>query len=596
MNAAAAMPRDGSVGHPLNRPPSLDHDTEINREEPVDRWLHAAIGTMSGGFSPMGLAEAWFDWAAHLSVSPARMAEIALVGGEEASRLAALTLRAASNAGDPVPDQSAPPQDKRFRHPGWSQWPFILYAQTLLAQERCLDEMSSNIHGATPHHLAMLRFVGRQALDCIAPSNSPFTNPEVIHATIETGGRNLARGALFALEDWQRALAGRRPVGADAFVPGETVALTKGRIVHRNRLAEVIQYEPTTTEVHPEPILIIPAWIMKYYILDLRPENSLVKHLVDQGFTVFMISWKNPTSADRDLGLDDYRQLGIMPALNAALTAAGAKKAHAVGYCIGGTLLGLTAAVMARDLDERLQTLTFLAAQTDFREAGELKLFIDESQLAILDDMMAQTGVLEASRMAGMFNLLRSNDLIWSRMISRYLLGQRQPLSDIAAWSTDATRMPASMHSEYLRKLYLNNDLAEGRFVVDGEPVSLRDIRRPVFAVGTEWDHVAPWRSVFKLHSLMDAEVTFALTNGGHNQGIVSPPGRVDRHVRIATTGEHDRHQGPDRWLERASYHEGSWWPHWFEWLSRHSGPAVPARIIAPADGDDAAPGPYVFG
>lgn len=496
-----------------------------------------------------------------------------------------------------VPCRRSLPHDKRFRHPGWSQSPFALYVEALLALERLLDDATSDVHGATAHHLAMLRFVGRQALDLVAPSNSPLTNPEVIDATIGSGGRNLVRGTVFALEDWHRAVTAKRPVGADAFIPGRTVALTKGHVVLRTRLAEVIRYEPTTETIQPEPVVIVPAWIMKYYIFDLQPENSLVRHLVEQGFTVYMISWKNPDYSDRDIRLDDYRKLGVMPALNAALTISRAQKVHAVGYCIGGTLLALTAAVMARDLDERLQTLTFLAAQTDFREAGELKLFIDESQLAILDDMMAERGVLEASQMAGTFNLLRSNDLIWSRMIRNYLLGRRQPLTDIAAWSTDATRMPAGMHSEYLRKLYLNNDLAEGRFMVDGAPVSLRDIRRPIFAVGTEWDHVAPWRSVFKLHSLTDAEVTFALTNGGHNQGIVSPPGRPDRHVRIATTREHERHQGPDHWLARASYRDGSWWPHWFAWLSRHSGHRQPAL---PSDGVeqriDPAPGRFVLG
>jgi polyhydroxyalkanoate synthase len=360
----------------------------------------------------------------------------------------------------------------------------------------------------------------------------------------------------------------------------------------------VIQYEPTTDTIHPEPVLIVPAWIMKYYILDLRPENSLVKHLVDQGFTVFMISWKNPDENDRDLSLDDYRVLGVMPALAAALEVSGARKVHAAGYCIGGTLLALTAATMARNCDDRLQTVTFLAAQTDFREAGELSLFVDESELAILDDMMAERGVLEASRMAGTFNLLRSNDLIWSRMIRNYLLGQREPFTDITAWSTDATRMPAGMHSEYLRKFYLNNDLAEGRFMVEGQPVSLLDISGPIFAVGTEWDHVAPWRSVFKLHSLLEADITFALTNGGHNQGIISPPGRDDRHVRIATTGHHARHPGPERWLENAAYHEGSWWPHWVDWLAQHSGAAMLSSVFrngsaAPSLGE--APGLFVL-
>ncbi|MGO4672884.1 PHA/PHB synthase family protein [Bosea sp. 2YAB26] len=581
---------------PPEAPPQQDR---LGPEEPLDRFLHAGIGRMAAGFSPMGLAEAWFDWAVHLSVSPARMAEIAITGLSEASRLAELNVQMLTKGGECSPCEHSLPQDKRFRHPSWRQWPFALFAESLLACERTLDEASRHIHGSTEHHMALLRFVGRQALDLVAPSNFPMTNPEVLDATLKSGGSNLVRGASFALEDLQRLLARQPPVGAEAFVPGHTLAITPGRVVHRTPLAEIIQYAPATPAVHAEPVVIIPAWIMKYYILDLRPQNSLVKHLVDAGFTVFMVSWKNPSAADRDVGLDDYRVQGVLPAFATALAITGARRAHAVGYCIGGTLLGLAAAAMARDYDDRIETLTFLAAQTDFRQAGELSLFVDESQLAILDDMMSEQGILEASRMASTFHLLRSNDLIWSRMIRHYLLGQREPMGDVAAWSTDATRMPSRMHSEYLRSLYLNNDLAEGRLLVDGHPVSLRDIRRPIFAVGTEWDHVAPWRSVFKLHMLTDAEVTFALTNGGHNQGIVSPPSRADRHVRIATAKMHERHQGPEHWLQAAEYHEGSWWPHWFAWLALHSSSQTSRPQSVATPGDEAlgpAPGLYVHG
>ncbi|MFN3673148.1 MAG: PHA/PHB synthase family protein, partial [Bosea sp. (in: a-proteobacteria)] len=552
---------------PLVLAPESNEQAPLH-EPPLDRALHAAIGQLSAGFSPMGLAEAWFDWAVHLSVSPARLGEIGFAAAAELGRLAQLGVRMASQDGACAPCEHSLPQDKRFRHPSWQRWPYALYAEGLLGAERMLDEATHGVHGATGHHLAMLRFVGRQALDLVAPSNYLATNPEVIERTVKERGFNLARGAAFAIEDWQRLIDRKKPVGAEAYAPGRTVALTPGRVVHRTPLAEIIQYDPTTAQVQAEPILIIPAWIMKYYILDLQQQNSLVKHLVEAGFTVFMISWKNPDAGDRDVSFADYRSHGVLPALSTALRISGARRAHLVGYCIGGTLLGIAAAAMARDLDDRAQSLTFLAAQTDFTEAGELKLFVDDSQLAIMDDMMAASGVLEGSRMSGMFHLLRSNDLIWSRMIRAYLMGERERVTDVAAWSQDATRMPGRMHSEYLRSLYLHNDLAEGRFLVDGRPVSLHDIGRPIFAVGTEWDHVAPWRSVFKLHGLTDAEITFVLTNGGHNQGIVAPPSRTDRHCRIATAQPQDRHRGPRRWLELASYHEGSWWPHWFDWLA----------------------------
>ncbi|WP_186417371.1 alpha/beta fold hydrolase [Bosea sp. CS1GBMeth4] len=581
--APAALPAE------LRRPP-----LEADGGEPrADQLLHAAIGRSFAGFSPMGLAEAWYDWALHMAVSPGRITELARQGLKEVVRLGELA--ASTNASVCAPCERSLPQDKRFRHPSWQKWPYALYAESLLAAERLWDEATRDVHGATAHHLAQLNFVGRQTLDLLAPSNWPWSNPEVVEATVREHGFNLLRGAAFALEDAAHLARHEGPPEVRRFRPGKDVALTPGKVVHRTPLAEIIQYSPSTETVQAEPVLIVPAWIMKYYILDLRPENSLIRHLVDQGFTVFVVSWKNPGIEDRDLALDDYRRAGVLPAIAAALAATGASRLHAVGYCIGGTLLALTAAAMARDLDGRLASLTFLAAQVDFREAGELRLFIDESQLAILDDIMAEDGVLEAARMAGTFHLLRSNDLIWSRMVRTYLLGKREEMTDIAAWSADATRMPARMHSEYLRAFYLNNDLAEGRFRVEGEPVSLRDIHIPIFAVGTEHDHVAPWRSVYKLHRLADADVTFVLADAGHNRGIVAPPSQADRHFNIGTMLAHDRHVTAEQWLAGATLRKGSWWPAWFGWLAGQSSGTVPARDVADR-GLGAAPGRYVHG
>ena len=362
---------------------------------------------------------------------------------------------------------------------------------------------------------------------------------------------------------------------------------------------ELIQYEPATAEVRPEPILIVPAWIMKYYILDLSPSNSLVHYLRQQGFTVFMISWKNPGLDERDLGMEDYHALGPIAALEAISRIVPDRQVHSVGYCLGGTLLAATAAAMARDGDDRLKTLTFLAAQTDFTEAGELTLFISESQVAFLEDMMWEQGYLDGSQMAGAFHMLRSNDLIWSRLIRDYLMGERQAISDMMAWNADATRMPYRMHSEYLRKLFLNNDLAEGRFGVAGRPVALSDIRVPVFAVGTEIDHVAPWRSVYKFNLTMDTEVTFMLTSGGHNAGIVSEPGHPRRHYRVSSRTDTDRYIDPDMWLKHTAAKEGSSWPEWVRWLEARSGDArAPPAMGAPQRGlwplvD--APGTYVL-
>ena len=349
-----------------------------------------------------------------------------------------------------------------------------------------------------------------------------------------------------------------------------------------------------------EPVVIAPAWIMKYYILDLQPENSLIKHLVDSGFTVFCISWRNPTSRDRDVGFDDYRREGLMPAISAALAITGAERAHLVGYCVGGTLAAIAAAGMARDNDDRLQSLTLFAAQTDFTEPGELGLFIDDSQLALLEDVMFEQGVLELSQMAGTFHLMRSNDLVWSRVINHYLMGEPEKADDISAWSSDTTRMPYRMHSEYLRTLFLNNDLAEGRFKLSGRRIALQDIRLPVFVVGAERDHVSPWRSAFKIHYLTGAEITFALANGGHNRGIVAPPGESGRYFRISTTGAKGRRPDPHAWAASVQRHEHSWWLAWFDWLSARS-----SRLVAPPPlGSesagfaplDPAPGDYVRG
>ncbi|HEU5478821.1 MAG TPA: alpha/beta fold hydrolase, partial [Candidatus Tumulicola sp.] len=387
------------------------------------------------------------------------------------------------------------------------------------------------------------------------------------------GQQNLA-------EDWERDISGKKPVGAEKFVVGRDVAVTPGKVIYRNRLIELIQYAPATGKVRPEPVLVVPAWIMKYYILDLSPRSSLVKYLVDQGFTVFMISWKNPGPDDRDLAFDDYRALGVMAALDAVSTIVPQRAVHGVGYCLGGTLLAIAAAAMARDDDNRLATLTFFAAQFDFTEAGELTLFINESQIAFLEDTMWEQGFLDAREMAGAFALLRSNDLVWSRMVRAYLIGERAPMTDLMAWNADATRMPYRMHTEYLRDLFLGNDLAEGRFEAGGRPVALTDIRAPVFAVATQTDHVAPWRSVYKTHLLLDTEVTFLLTSGGHNAGVVSEPGHPGRVYRIATRPAEGRYVDPDHWVETARPGEGSWWPAWVAWLSSHSGsPATPPAL-----------------
>jgi polyhydroxyalkanoate synthase len=427
------------------------------------------------------------------------------------------------------------------------------------------------------------------------------TNPEVLQKAFRSGGANFVRGWRNWCNDLMNGLAaGTRPASDPDFVVGETVATSRGKIVFRNELIELIQYSPATDKVRPEPILIVPAWIMKYYILDLSPQNSLVRFLTGEGFTVFMISWRNPTVADRQIAFDDYRSLGVNAAVATIEQIVPRRQIHALGYCLGGTLLSIAAAAMARDGDNRLKSITLLAAQTDFREAGELTLFINESQVSFLEDMMWERGVLDTAQMAGAFQLLRSNDLIWSKLTRDYLMGERAPPSDLMAWNADATRLPYRMHSEYLRKLFLNNDLAEGRYLVEDRPIALSDIHTPMFVVGTVRDHVAPWKSVYKIHYQVDADVTFLLTSGGHNAGMVAPPSEQGHSYQVGTKATGAPYIGHDEWQEATARVEGSWWPEWTNWLTARSGePCEPPQMgLKRADGLNLpdAPGDYVRG
>jgi polyhydroxyalkanoate synthase len=576
-------------------------DTKVvERSEPgyeLDQQLHAGLSHWTAGISPASVRLAFYDWLAHLAASPVRQRELVQKASEKSVRFTAY----AAQAADPLLKPFIQPlmQDRRFEHPAWQSWPFNVTYQTFLLTQQWWHNATTGVHGVSRHHEDVVSFSIRQLLDVVSPANYIWTNPEVMDRTMKTGGANLWLGFLNFLDDARRVMTHQPAAGTDAFVPGQNVAVTPGRVVFRNQLMELIQYQPATAEVLPEPVLIVPAWIMKYYILDLSPQNSLIRYLVDQGHTVFAISWKNPTVADRDLGMHDYLRLGVMDALDVIGKVVPKRKVHAVGYCLGGTLLAIAAAALARDGDDRLATMTLFAAQTDFTEPGELALFIDDSQVSLLEDIMAEQGYLDAGQMAGAFAMLRSNDLVWSRMLKEYLMGERSPVNDLMAWNADATRLPATMHSEYLRRLFLHNDLAAGRYPVNGKLVALTDIHCPIFCVGTERDHIAPWRSVHKLHLLTDTELTFLLTSGGHNVGIVNPPGIPDRSYRVLTRPGEGPYVDPDAWLAASAQREGSWWPEWLSWLQKRSGAAVAApamgaakRGVAPIC---AAPGTYVL-
>ena len=569
------------------------HGYEAEPPEDADRLLHAIMAEATQGVAPTSLALAGFDWLMHLAMSPGKWQQLVQKALKKDMRW--MNYASHVSLGLPVKPCIEPlPQDRRFRGELWQRWPYNLMQQAFLLNQQWWHNVTTGIDGVTRHHEQMVSFAARQLLDMASPLNFVATNPEVCEAAWREGGANFVRGAFNLAEDMRRLGAGLPPVGAEQFRPGIEVAATPGQVVFRNRLIELIQYAPAGASVHAEPMLIVPAWIMKYYILDLSPHNSLVRYLVERGHTVFMISWHNPDASDSELGMEDYVHDGVMAAFDAIERLLPGRKINAAGYCLGGTLLSIAAAALAPDARRRLNSLTLLAAQTDFSEAGELMLFIDEGQIDWLEDLMDQQGYLDNRQMAGAFKLLRTSDLVWSVAVGDYLLGRRAPMTDLMAWNTDATRMPRRMHSDYLRKLFLHNDLFSGRYRVGDGPVALTDIGRPLFAVATMSDHVSPWRSVHKIHLVPNCDLTFVLTSGGHNAGIVSEPGHRGRSFYIAERPHCGRYLDPDSWVAAAEQREGSWWPAWIDWLDRISaGDMVAAREVA--NGLGPAPGSYVL-
>ncbi len=550
----------------------------------IDRFFQANLAKITHGVNPAGVRVSFVAWVLHLMQSPGRMLELYWYFPVHFQTLLQKMLM-----NEPV----ANGKDVRFKSPKWESLPWRMGAESFCMTEKWW-ELATDVSGLSAQSQRLIKFCVRQMLDANSPANFILTNPELFDETVRSWGMNLVRGTELGLTDLWEHVTNTPPAGVENFIPGKQVAITPGRVVFRNRLIELIQYEAQTKTVYREPILILPAWIMKYYILDLSPNNSLVKWLVSQGHTVFIVSWINPTTKDRNLSLDDYYRLGAMAAIDKVSCILPKTKIHLMGYCLGGTLSIITAAAMARDRDRRLKSLTLLAAQGDFTEAGELLLFTNKGEISFLENMMWEQGYLDTKQMAGTFQMLRSYDLIWSKMIQDYMHGERRGMIDLFAWNADATRMPYKMHSEYLEKLFLNNELVAGRFVVEGQTIAAENITAPAFVVSTEKDHVAPWKSVYKIHLMMNRALTFVLVKGGHNAGIISEPGNPRGRYRLRKRKNDNSFLSPEDWYQVAEEVDGSWWPAWSAWLVENSDP----NRVAPPELDSKlpkAPGTYVF-
>jgi polyhydroxyalkanoate synthase len=472
---------------------------------------------------------------------------------------------------------------------------FDFIKQSYLLSARWMQGVVNNVEGMDSQSAKKVDFYTRQFIDAMSPSNFVATNPEVLRATVESGGENLLKGLNHLLEDLERGKGklSIRMTDLDAFKVGENIATTPGKVVYRNDLMELIQYTPSTETVHKQPLLILPPWINKFYILDLRPKNSFIRWAVAQGHTVFVCSWVNPDETLAKKSFEDYMLEGPLEALDQIEKATGERQVNAIGYCLGGTLLSSTLAYMAAKGDDRILTGTFFTTMNDFTDAGELSVFIDEAQLQALEERMNTQGFLDGSEMAGTFNMLRANDLIWSFVVNNYLLGKEPFPFDLLYWNSDSTRMPAAMHSFYLRNMYQNNKLIQpGGITLNGEPIDLRKVKIPTYLISTREDHIAPWKSTFAATQVYSGPVKFVLSASGHIAGVVNPP-EAGKYCFWTNT---KKIKDPEAWLKGATQTEGSWWPDWNSWVSKTAGAQVPAR--QPGSGKlkalEDAPGSYV--
>ena len=501
--------------------------------------------------------------------------------------------RLMGDGGEPVvaPD----PRDTRFKDPAWSENQFFDFLkQAYLITSQWAERMVDETQGLDSHTRHKARFYVKQIVNAIAPSNWVFTNPELLRETFASDGENLVRGMQLLVEDLREGGGSLKVRQSDPskFEVGRNLAVTPGKVIFQNELIQLIQYEATTEQVLKRPLLIVPPWINKYYILDLTPEKSFIKWAVDQGQTVFVISWVNPDERHAHKSFEDYMREGILAALEAIEDATGERAVNTIGYCVGGTLLAVTLGHMAAKHDSRIKAATFLTAQVDFRHAGDLKVFMDEEQIAAVERHMAQRGYLEGNKMAQAFNLLRSNDLIWPYIVNNYLRGKEPMPFDLLFWNSDSTRMPAANHSFYLRHCYLQNALSQGRMRIGDVTIDLSKVKIPIYNLATREDHIAPPRSVFVGSSAFGGPVRFVLAGSGHIAGVVNPPAR--NRYQYWTNGPAEGEL--ETWLKHAEEHPGSWWPDWQAWIESLDKKRVKAREIGGGKLQpiEDAPGSYV--
>ena len=592
-SAAGAEPANFKLPDPAELSRSMS-DIAERSQRLVSDWL-ARQGTKEHKPDPLNIGGAFMEMTSKLIANPARLVQAQLGFWQDYMTLWQNTARRVLS-GEHAPVIETPAGDRRFKDEAWKESEvFDFIKQSYLLSARFVQDVVTQVDGLDPKTARKVDFYSRQFVDAMSPSNFLLTNPEVLRKTAETGGENLIKGLNNLLGDLERGKGNLRikMTDADAFRLGENIGVSKGKVIYQNKLMQLIQYDPTTEQVLKRPLLIGPPWINKFYILDLRPKNSLVRWAVSQGHTVFVISWVNPDETLSELEFQDYMRMGYLSALDAIEQATGEREVNAIGYCLGGTLLASTLAYMAATGDDRIKSATFFVTMMDFSEAGELGVFIDEEQLAALEEKMNKRGYLEGSEMSTTFNMLRANDLIWSFVVNNYLLGNEPFPFDLLYWNSDSTRMPAKMHSFYLRKMYQENLLSvPGGIELEGVKIDLGNIRTPTYFLSTREDHIAPWKSTYSGTQLLGGENRFVLAASGHIAGVVNPPdgGKYSHWINPALPSD------PEQWFAGATEIAGSWWPDWQRWVTGIDKTLVPARV--PGDGKltpiEDAPGSYV--